>query len=222
MGVIAEFTVDGDDFALKTPEYTDFEVEFESAVPVGTEVLPSAWVWGSHEKFEDTLDTCQYIQSYRAVETVGEKRLYRFEWDEAVHDVLSCFVETDGTVLRIRGGAQWRFTVRFPGDANVSHFHSMCRTRGISLELHRLSHVTEAEATNDNEYGLTGEQREALVYAVQTGYFSIPRRSTLDDIAKRFDISNQAASERIRRATESVLQQALGDELDVLVEQQAR
>ncbi|WP_439025477.1 helix-turn-helix domain-containing protein [Haloarchaeobius sp. DT45] len=220
MGVIADFTVGAEDFALGAAAEggTELTIDVEPIVPASDEVFPYVWVTGNYDQFEDGIQQCAYAEDCTFVEQIGERRLYRITWNEGIHDLLSCFVEANGTILRARGGNGWRFTVRFPDDARVSKFHGMCQERNLHLDLHRLTHVEEGSDSAADEYGLTPEQREALMHAVKTGYFSIPRQSTLDDIADQFDISNQAASERIRRATEKVLRQALVDQVDALVE----
>ncbi|WP_435335393.1 helix-turn-helix domain-containing protein [Haloarchaeobius sp. TZWWS8] len=221
MGVIADFTVAADDFVLAPGggENDVYEVEVEPVVPVSGSVLPYLWVRGDCTQFELELENCQFVSDHTVLENAGDRQLYRVDWVDEFHEFLDCFVESNGTVLRMHGGGVgWRFTVRFPDDTSVSRFHTSCLENGVHIELHRLTHSPETGEQHQNEFGLTPEQHEALTHAVKTGYFSIPRRSTLDDIAAKFDISNQAASERIRRATEKVLRQALGDELDVLVE----
>jgi len=50
---------------------------------------------------------------------------------------------------------------------------------------------------------------EALVSAVERGYFEVPRGVTLGDIADDLGISQQAASERVRRGTNTVLRTVL-------------
>lgn len=45
--------------------------------------------------------------------------------------------------------------------------------------------------------------------AVEEGYFSVPRGTKLDEIADQLGITKQAASERVRRGTETVLRKSL-------------
>jgi len=49
-------------------------------------------------------------------------------------------------------------------------------------------------------YGLTPLQRDTLIQAVQGGYYSIPRGVSTQELAETFDISDQAVTERLRRA----------------------
>jgi hypothetical protein len=59
--------------------------------------------------------------------------------------------------------------------------------------------------------GLTDRQREALRVALETGYFSVPRETSLEDLAKRLDVSDTAASQRLRRGVENLIADRFGD-----------
>ncbi|WP_255681438.1 helix-turn-helix domain-containing protein [Natrinema sp. SYSU A 869] len=64
-------------------------------------------------------------------------------------------------------------------------------------------------------FDVTPEQREALLLALERGYFDTPRKVTLTELAEEFDISSQALSDRIRRGVKEVLVKSLaatGDE----------
>ncbi|GAA5059049.1 helix-turn-helix domain-containing protein [Haladaptatus pallidirubidus] len=52
---------------------------------------------------------------------------------------------------------------------------------------------------------LTAAQRDALVAAVEHGYYRIPRDIALEDLADSLGISRQAASERLRRGIEQLV-----------------
>lgn len=58
-------------------------------------------------------------------------------------------------------------------------------------------------------FNLTEKQEAVLVEAIEGGYFEIPRGSTLGDIADHLSISEQAASERLRRAMASLARAAV-------------
>jgi predicted DNA binding protein len=60
-------------------------------------------------------------------------------------------------------------------------------------------------------FDLTEKQEAILTEAIEGGYFDIPRGSTLGDIAARLSISEQAASERLRRAMNSLARAAVTD-----------
>jgi predicted DNA binding protein len=58
-------------------------------------------------------------------------------------------------------------------------------------------------------YGLTTAQREALVLAVESGYYDIPRTCTTVEVAEELGISDQAVTERLRRAIVNLVDNSL-------------
>jgi predicted DNA binding protein len=60
-----------------------------------------------------------------------------------------------------------------------------------------------------DDYGLTAPQRQALLLAAEYGYYDVPRNGTLTDIAGELDISEQAASQRLRRGTRALLESTI-------------
>jgi DNA-binding CsgD family transcriptional regulator len=51
---------------------------------------------------------------------------------------------------------------------------------------------------------LTERQREIAFYAVEEGYYDIPRKINTNDLAKRFGISQSALSEHLRRIERTI------------------
>jgi len=69
----------------------------------------------------------------------------------------------------------------------------------------RLRHLSRVGPEADDRFtsggdGLTDAQRAAVRTAHELGYFEIPRRASLDDVAAELDISASSCSERLRRA----------------------
>ena len=58
-------------------------------------------------------------------------------------------------------------------------------------------------------YGVTQLQRDTLMRAVQGGYYSIPRQMSTQDLADEFGISDQAVTERLRRAIVTLTENTL-------------
>lgn len=58
-------------------------------------------------------------------------------------------------------------------------------------------------------FGLTAKQQEVIAEAVKTGYFEVPKRASLSDVAGRIDISDQAASERLRRGMKTMAENSV-------------
>jgi len=56
---------------------------------------------------------------------------------------------------------------------------------------------------------LTRKQREALQAAVRMGYFDVPRRANQGDLSDLLGVSEQAVSERLRRASQTMVSEWL-------------
>lgn len=54
--------------------------------------------------------------------------------------------------------------------------------------------------------GLTGRQRQALISALDSGYYSIPRTATAGEIARRLRLPRTSFSDHLRKAENKVLQ----------------
>lgn len=52
---------------------------------------------------------------------------------------------------------------------------------------------------------LTDRQRECLEVALQSGYFDVPRESSLEDVAATLDVDKSSASVTLRRATSRIV-----------------
>lgn len=69
--------------------------------------------------------------------------------------------------------------------------------------------VREMDDEHVGQFGLTSKQYEALTTAYERGYYQVPRETDLQKLAEELDISHQALSERLRRATMIFIGEAL-------------
>jgi len=97
--------------------------------------------------------------------------------------------------------------VRFASHESLSDFTSFCEDDGLDLEVTRVYNPTKPDA--GPWYGLTEPQREAIDLAVTKGYYDIPRECTTKDLADELGISDQAVTERLRRAIVSLVSHTL-------------
>lgn len=125
------------------------------------------------------------------VEQVGEGR------SQSVYDTI---VAVGGIIHDAVGTHHgWTMEVEFPDNDALQHFHAECEKKDLQLDLIKKYQPT-ADTDVSNHFGLTGKQRDALLHAAENGYFEVPRAVDLNAISDEMGISHQAASERIRRA----------------------
>jgi len=118
----------------------------------------------------------------------------------------------NAAVLQARGAAnRWYFQLRFDTQDDVSRFQRRCSERDIPIAIEQVLSGSAGEHTGPL---LTPTQRQTVALALEWGYFDVPRRTTVVELAKELDVSDQAVSARLRRATKRLSQQALSDAAD--------
>jgi len=208
MSVLATVAVAAEDFAFGGVLSTNpgLHVRLERVVPLGSTFVPYVWARdGSIETIETALRDEGDIESFRIVDAVGDEALIRVEWNRGLDGLFDVLVETGTTVLEGVGGADtWTFQLRFDDREDLAAFYRQCVEGGVSLDLKRVHNpgvVTDARLGPD----VTDEQREALELAFERGYFDVPRRTTLTELATELGVSDTAVSQRLRRGLSTIL-----------------
>jgi hypothetical protein len=217
MGVLAEF----DSHCERLPL-----VSGSSALPAATLIVQLQFnhgrqplflltaTGGSRERIEQALSDAVDVGEWTCIGTAGESRRYQISpalrFEEQLGDVvddlagLEALATEDAIIERIEARRNgWRQTGWFADRAAFDEFRSFWQTNG-GFQLHKLTRDGEPEPAGE---GLTDRQQEALRTAYEMGYFEIPRRAALDDVAAELDISASSASERLRRAQTQLIEE---------------
>jgi predicted DNA binding protein len=211
MSVILEFTIDGEDFelgrVLSGPP--DFHLELERVVPTGDMVMPFVWATGdAHEAFEESVRAHAAIRKFVVLDRIADSGLYRIEWEETPTDLIEGIARAEAVVLEAQGDGTWTFRLRFTDHEALSEFHDYLIDHDVPLHVER-TYATAETVERSRQFDLTHEQREALVLALERGYFASPSRASLEELAEGLGISRQALSQRIRRGNETILRSVL-------------
>lgn len=211
MSVIVEFSLPTNSFifgtALETAE--GMEISLEEIVPTAHSAMPYFWATGEDfETFERQVLTDPHVEAITQLDQVDDSALYRVTWTATEDDLLDGLVESEAVVLEAYSNGAWHFRVRFQDHDLLGEFYNFCTDHDLPVHVLRVYTLTEASRAG-RSFDLTPEQREALLLAVHQGYFSIPRKTDLTEIAGELDISQQAASKRVRRGVDKVLRKAL-------------
>ncbi|WP_339103810.1 helix-turn-helix domain-containing protein [Haloterrigena salinisoli] len=211
MSVILEFSVEPAEFVLgrALSGTEDIELELERIVPTENDVMPFVWATGDElRSFEETVRESPDVEELIPLDRVGNSGLYRIEWAEYDGDLMTGIAEAEATVLEGRANGLWVFRLRFNNHDKLTQLYNYLTTRDITVHVERTYTLTE-ESDRGRRFGLSREQREALVLALQRGYFATPSEVTLAELASDLDISEQALSDRIRRGNEKILRRVL-------------
>lgn len=170
----------------------------------------------SQNTVESALTDADDIGEWMLIGESGDTRRYQalpalsFEEQLGDHiddlDGLKALATADAIIERIEVNADgWRQSGWFANREAFTEFSSFWQ-RNSGFRLHRLAHDGDPEPPGD---GLSDRQREALRTAYEMGYFDVPRRTSLEQIAAELDISASSVSERIRRAQTQLIEETV-------------
>jgi hypothetical protein len=217
MGLIAEFEVGCEALPL---------VDVARAVPAAAltvQMVPHAkghspFIVRVHEgppaAVEDAFRDSDFVAEYTRLGTDGDGETNRYQVIPApdlegqlgdhVDDIdgLRALSSEDATFDRIAVTPEgWRYTGRFADRTTFDTFREFWQSEGYPFRLHRLTReergASEGGGAGD---GLTDRQRAAVRTAYELGYFDIPRKASLEDVAAELGITASSLSERLRRA----------------------
>lgn len=209
---LADVTISSESFELGEilHDNQELRIELTQFVPTGDSLVPYFWVETANcEAFEDAVRSDERVAALTVVDEGADKRLYHIEWTDPmnVNGFLQAIRTHDVIVEAGVGTADtWRFRLRAADHEALASFRQACTDNGVKLEVQRVC------SSNTGAYdidGLTANQRDALRVATRLGYFETPSRATLDEVGAELGISSQAASKRIRRAVETLVDNAV-------------
>ncbi|QLG63388.1 helix-turn-helix domain-containing protein [Halorarum salinum] len=208
MSVIGDFTVPASEFVLadalaSVPEMTVRGDQMATHSTMG--VFPFLWAsGGDFEAFGRALRADPTVEDVTVVEETGDAVLYKFGWSESFTELIDDVANHHAAVVDARGrDGRWRLKLRFVEDHQVSTFRTHFAETGHSFEVLRIYHPTEAR---QREFDLTAEQYETLLAALEDGYFEVPRGTSVEELGDRLGVSANAASQRLRRGCQSLLE----------------
>ena len=215
MSVIVEFSIPAEDFILGKAlrQTSGLSVELEKMIPTSGASIPYFWVIGEgRDEFDAILEQEPELKNFETIDEIDGRRLYRAEWDSAVDTFVQAIVEHDIVLLEAGGnGDAWEFQLRFPDSHELSEFHTHCDEHGIDLTIDSVYNPVEPAAIETR--GLTESQLELVERLYDAGYFDVPRKVTLAEIADELDISDQAVNERLRRGLQSLIETTVKSEV---------
>lgn len=211
MATVVTASIPAEEFALKETLESVHDVEFECERIVETSdgtVMPLVWARGSApEEVDAALREDASVESFDRLATFDDEILYRMEWVDRVELVIQMITGSHATVMDAYGdGRAWALRVLFPGRDELSDTAEFCEERQLTFDV---MSVREMDGEPSGRYGLTEEQHVALTTACKRGYFEVPRRVDLDELADELDISHQSLSERLRRGHQALIEDTL-------------
>jgi predicted DNA binding protein len=203
------------DIVLTATVAHDRSATVTSVSEAGTDPTSGAFFYhiasSDFERFETGLRADGTVGDFdRVTETGAGEAIYSFEYTDEAKVLSPVISAANGVVLDMENdGRAWRFRLWLPERAGLVDLWDYARANDVDIELLR---VTEHAGLDAADAGLTDSQREALLVALEAGYFEEPRDATLGDVAAALDISQPAAGGLLRRGIRRLVVAALLDD----------
>lgn len=169
------------------------------------------WAYGDDpEAVEPALEADDTVAAFSLLEDPGDRRLYSVTLSERgqAHLTYPTAAEYDIGYQEITVTGDTNIRARVPTREALFAYRDVCREKGIPFRIQR---IFEESAAAGDRYGVTERQWEALIVALEEGYFDVPRETTLSAVATKLDISDQALSARLRRGQANLLRNTIGE-----------
>ncbi|MFC6976566.1 helix-turn-helix domain-containing protein [Halomicroarcula sp. GCM10025709] len=162
-------------------------------------------------RFEDGLRNDNTIAEFeRIIETRDQEAIYCVEYSGEGILLSPVISAANGVILdKENDGSSWLFRIWMTEREDLRYIWDYAQQNDIEIELQR---VNEYASLGNTDAGLTDSQREALLVALETGYFEEPRNATLGEVAAALDISQPATGGLLRRGVRRLIISSLLDE----------
>lgn len=149
------------------------------------------------DRLEAGLEGDRTIEAYERVIRLGDESVYAFTYSDDAILFSTEIARLNGVILEFENeGTAWRLKIWFPSREGAQRLWDFASDHDVDVELDRINAYS---SILEGRYGLTEAQREAILLALEAGYFNEPRGATLGDIADELDISKPSASRLLRR-----------------------
>lgn len=208
MSTLVEATVSADDFVLGDSLASIPNAEFRMfrLVAHGRDrVMPFVLArYDDRTSLVDALTNDASVENATVLADFGDEWLIDVDWDARIGQIVSAIDDEDATILDAVGqDGRWSLQIMFRERESVSRVYDRWEVTGLDPAVDRICDV--ADASHDSDATLTKEQYQAISHAYEAGYYDVPRRVNQVELARTFDVSHQALSERLRRGHQAVI-----------------
>jgi predicted DNA binding protein len=219
-GVSAQLGIPPDEFVLRETlnAVPDAEFACERVAEGGPRsVLPLVWARGAeHAELDAALAGDPSVERASLLAEAEDRWLYQIEWAGNADILIRTVTNSAGTLLDLSGTDRgWSLHLLYPSRSDFSDAMAFYETHDVPFEIESIREL-DADRSREGgiasersgvamDHGLTSKQTEALLLAYERGYFEVPRKTTVEELAEELDVSHQAVSELLRRGCRELL-----------------
>lgn len=165
----------------------------------------------SLDAVETALENADYVQELALISDDGLVRVYHLVLDGPWRAEMDEITFNKTLIERVRVTKDgWQLKQQFANRDELAAYRDSCLRAGADFRLDRLY---ESGSTSETIPGVSEKQREALLAAYEAGYFTVPRQTSLEEIAAELGISQSALAERLHRGQSHLLEHYFYEDL---------
>jgi len=176
----------------------------------GATVFPFLVEYDDRAVLERMFDEDPTVDDYDLVDWTDAAGIYYIEHTPETKLISSAVTDVNGFLLHTKTkGNGWLVRLLLPDRDALNTVWEYAGDHDITLEIIEI--YGNEDAGGEASYGLTDEQRTALLTAYERGYFSEPRDVSLDEVADEMELSSTAMSGRLRRGMRNLVAATLAE-----------
>lgn len=167
-----------------------------------------------YEAFEAAIRSDSTVRNPKCLTTFSDRRLYQVEQvgEGRMKSAHSALVESGAIIQQGVGTHEgWTLQIAFPTHDALQQYCALYEDAEVQFTL--LAKYEQPHGRQRGDLGLTEKQEQILFLAAKRGYYKVPRKVDLSDLADELGISHQAASERLRRAVDVLICRSVSTDL---------
>lgn len=175
----------------------------------GATLSPSLWFQSDDvAAVERALRTDPTVSNHSQLFSSSDGGVFRTDLSPSADEFVRLFTAPEVSVVGGHGrDGEWVFRVLAAARDSLSALTAYWQRADVEYDVERV--VACEDVRSPTRYGLTDPQYHTLVTAFREGYYSVPRESDITAVSNILGISHQAASQRLRRGHEQLVQNAL-------------
>lgn len=220
MTVTAKIHIKHDKLALvptlRTLDDISIKVITQGTTNPGAIVFPFLVNYDDREELERAFKDDPTVEHYELVSWGDRRGIYYIEHTPETKLISTAVMSVSGFLTHTETkGKGWLVHLLLPDKDALNTVWQYARENDISLEIIDIYGSESASDESSSSYGLTREQRAALLTAFEKGYFQEPRDMSLSDVADEMGLSSTAMSGRLRRGMQNLVRATIVESQDV-------
>lgn len=177
----------------------------------GSTAFPFFIEYDDRETLEETLEEDPTVDTFQLVDWMGQNGIYYIEHADEAKLISSIVTDVNGFLIHTETeGNGWLVQLLLPGREALNEIWEYANANDIAMDIIEI--YGNSDANGEISYGLTDEQRIALLTVYENGYFSEPREISLSEAADEIGLSSTAMSGRLRRGMRNLISTTLADQ----------